>query len=203
MDPLDIRRTRPAVSNVETPLRETGSQTAGPFVHIGCFPNMLGIDGIYPEDLRSTVDVSGGQAIRIFGQIFEGNRIPCKDVMLETWQADRHGDFSRGIWQRAPTDLETGAFVFETIKPGAITQESGGTLAPSINVLVVARGINIGLHTRLYFPEDTALQAGDPHLALVPESRRSTLMATTAGNAGEYRFDIHLQGEAETVFFDI
>jgi len=208
MDPLDIRRTRPAESNIKEPLRETGSQTAGPYVHIGCLPNMLGIQGIYPSDLRSNAALQsskakGGQAIKITGQIFEGDRITCKDAMLEIWQADHQGDYANGIWSRSPTDLETGVFSFETIKPGAVADRNGKMLAPSINVWIVARGINIGLLTRLYFPEDEQLHVGDPHLTLVPANRRKTLIAAPIADAFTYRFDIHLQGDAETVFFDI
>ena len=203
MDPLDIRRTRPAESNVKKPYRETGSQTAGPYVHIGCFPNMVGIEGIYPSDLCANAEVGDGQAIQIKGQVFEGDQIPCKDAMLEIWQADHLGDYANGIWQRSPTDLETGEFLFQTIKPGAVTDHNGKLLAPSITIWIVARGINIGLLTRLYFPEDELWQANDPHLALVPTERQKTLMAIPIDKANAYRFDIHLQGKAETVFFDI
>ena len=203
MDPLDIRRTRPAESNAQQPLRESGSQTAGPYVHIGCFPNMVGVEGIYPEDLASNIEAKGGQAIQIAGQVFEGDRIACRDAMLEIWQADHQGDYASGIWRRSMTDLETGEFLFQAIKPGAVADQNGKLLAPSIMIWIVARGINIGLLTRLYFPEDERLQAEDPHLALVPIERRKTLIATATGDAGGYRFDIHLQGEAETVFFDI
>lgn len=202
MDPLDVRRTRPADSNAKAPLRETASQTAGPYVHIGCLPNMLGI-GVYPNDLRSNGEIAGGQAIRIVGQVFEGGGIACRDAMLEIWQADEDGDYANGIWRRAPTDPETGLFVVETIRPGTVIDGHGRTLAPSITVWIVARGINVGLLTRLYFPEDAPLHADDPHLSLVETGRRGTLLATPSGTSGEYRFDIHLQGDAETVFFDV
>lgn len=203
MDPLDVRRNRPAETNTKTPLRETGSQTAGPYVHIGCLPNFVGIQGIYPADLTSNGNQATGHPLRLTGQIFEGEGIICKDVMLEIWHADGQGDYTNGIWQRSPTDLETGLFTFETIKPGATLDSEGRTLAPFITLWIVARGINIGLVTRIYFANEEAANNADPHLALIEESRRKTLIATPTENENEYHLDIHLQGEAETVFFDI
>lgn len=201
MDPLDIRRNRPAETNASEPPRETASQTAGPYVHIGCLPNMVGIEGIYPEDLTDNPVKVTGEAIQISGRVYDGNNDICKDIMLEFWQADEQGDYINGIWRRAGTNLESGEYRIETVLPGTGTNEQGVKLAPFISVWIAARGINIGLQTRIYFPQFENANAQDPHLALVPPDRRKTIMAASIGQS-QYRFDVRLQGEAETVFFD-
>ena len=79
-------------------------------------------------------------------------------------------------------------------------------MAPHVNVWIVARGINIGLHTRMYFCDEAARNAKDPVLNIIePDIRRRTLIAQREmrGAGAVYIFDIHLQGERETVFFDI
>ncbi|MEM7291256.1 MAG: hypothetical protein AAF412_12955, partial [Pseudomonadota bacterium] len=81
MDSLEERRSRAARSNVNPPLRETGSQTAGPYVHIGCLPNMAGIEGVYPEDLKLNRQPQNTDRITIRGQVFEGNSTTCKDIL--------------------------------------------------------------------------------------------------------------------------
>lgn len=203
MEPLAIRRIRPAESNAKAPLRETASQTAGPYVHIGTLPNFVGIDGVFDQDLRSNYVPSEGQPIKIVGQVFEGDGIVCKDILLEFWHADSKGDFTNGIWLRSQSNLDTGVYSFETVKPGAISDDGGQIYAPFITVWIVARGINTGLLTRLYFGEDNNANDQDPYLKLVDDARRHTLIASPTGKDGEYHFDIHLQGENETVFFDV
>ena len=200
MDSLDIRRTRPAGTNLTTPLRETASQTAGPYVHIGCLPNSVGVTGIYSDDLTRNKPLADAP-IKISGKIFEGEGLVCKDMMLEFWQADERGSYENGIWQRTSTNLESGLFSIKTQMPGKIPTAEGFVLAPFISVWVTARGLNLGLLTRIYFPEHENVIAEDPHMALVPESRRGTLLAKPMD--GGYLFDIHLQGAAETVFFDV
>jgi protocatechuate 3,4-dioxygenase alpha subunit len=203
MDPLDTRRNRPAETNTKMPLRETGSQTAGPYVHIGCLPNMAGVAGVFGEDLTCNVTLDSDQTIILSGYVFDGDGQVCKDVMLEFWQADASGYYNHGIWHRAGTDLDTGQYHIETILPSAIADLDGQMLAPFINVWVVARGINLGLLTRIYFYENDALNAADPHLALVPNNRKQTLYATQTDPPNSYRFDVRLQGVNETVFFQI
>ena len=200
MDSLDIRRTRPAGTNLTTPLRETASQTAGPYVHIGCLPNSVGVTGIYSADLTRNKPLADAP-IKISGKIFEGEGLVCKDMMLEFWQADERGSYENGIWQRTSTNLESGLFSIKTQMPGKIPTAEGRVLAPFISVWVTARGLNLGLLTRIYFPEHESVITKDPHMALVPESRRGTLLAKSID--GGYLFDIHLQGAAETVFFDV
>jgi protocatechuate 3,4-dioxygenase, alpha subunit len=183
-------------------LPETASQTAGPYVHIGLAPRAAGFD-IFQNVLGGEIagsDVPGAR-ITVEGEVLDGTGAPVRDVLIETWQCDGEGRFPgpggafRG-WGRVVPDLDTGVFRFETVKPG----RTGGQ-APHLAVWLVARGINAGLHTRMYFPEDD--HAGDPVMSRIEaEARRATLIAEAAG-PGRYRFVIRLQGERETVFLDM
>jgi protocatechuate 3,4-dioxygenase alpha subunit len=142
-----------------------------------------------------------------------------RDAMLEIWQANANGRYNhpadrqnkpldpdfRG-WGRTGAHFESGLHSFDTIKPGAVSGRNGRTMAPHINVWIVSRGINIGLNTRLYFSDEEAANAKDPVLNLIEqEERRNTLIATRTLRDGKavYVFDIVLQGENETVFFDV
>ncbi|MEM1233974.1 MAG: protocatechuate 3,4-dioxygenase subunit alpha [Pseudomonadota bacterium] len=191
-------------------LAETASQTAGPYVHIGLAPNAAGFD-IYEKEAGAVIagpDVEG-ERIRVEGVVWDGNGEPVKDVLLEVWQADARGrhanadaleDGFRG-WGRIISDFDTGIWSFESIKPGAIGQG-----APYLSVWIVARGINIGLNTRMYFADEAAANATDPVLKLIADEQlKGTLIAPRRESAGVplYRFDIVLQGDGETVFFDI
>lgn len=199
-------------------LKETPSQTAGPYVHIGLAPGAAGFD-IYKQELGW--DIAGpnakGERVRIEGVVIDGTGSPVKDVLLEAWQANADGNYAhpegggdveqgfRG-WGRVITDFETGEWGFDTVKPGPTRGRNVGNQAPHINLWIVARGINIGLNTRLYFDDEAEANAADPVLNLVEwERRRATLIAKRTERDGEviYRFDIKLQGEDETVFFDI
>ena len=109
-------------------------------------------------------------------------------------------------WGRACSDFDTGVWSFETIKPGPVAGRHGIAMAPHVNLWIVARGINIGLNTRMYFDDEAQANAADPVLALVEwEVRRRTLVGKREQRDGKtvYRFDIHLQGDDETVFFDV
>lgn len=199
-------------------LKETPSQTAGPYVHIGLAPGAAGFE-IYKQELGW--DIAGpnasGERIRVEGQVIDGMGSPIKDVLLEAWQANANGIYAhpesegavedgfRG-WGRVITDFETGEWGFDTIKPGSVADGASGVMAPHISLWIVARGINVGLHTRLYFEDETEANAKDPVLNLIEwERRRATLFAKRGERDGKtvYRFDIKLQGEDETVFFDI
>ncbi|MEL6885917.1 MAG: protocatechuate 3,4-dioxygenase subunit alpha [Pseudomonadota bacterium] len=196
-------------------LKESPSQTAGPYVHIGCVPNFSGITGVYDIDLGSTLlrDGVNGERITVTGTVFDGTGTPLKDALIEVWQADANGRYPgndpRGAadpnftgWGRVATDYATGEWQIETIMPGAVPFPDGRVMAPHITLWIVARGINIGLQTRMYFP-DHPLNADDPWLTrLEHQNRVPTLIATRLGD-GEYRFDVHLQGPDETVFFDV
>lgn len=199
-------------------LKQTPSQTAGPYVHIGLAPGAAGFD-IYARELGW--DIAGpnalGERIRIEGLVIDGTGSPIKDVMLEAWQANAAGHYAhpesgdpveegfRG-WGRVITDFDTGAWGFDTVKPGAVPGRNGTVQAPHISLWIVARGINVGLHTRIYFADEAEANAADPVLNLIEwERRRPTLIAHRGDRDGKpiYRFDIRIQGEDETVFFDI
>lgn len=199
-------------------LRESASQTAGPYVHIGLAPGAAGFD-IYREELGQ--DIAGpnaaGERIRVEGLVIDGTGSPVKDVLLEIWQANSDGNYAhpegggpvedgfRG-WGRVITNFETGEWAFDTVKPGPTRGRNVGTQAPHLNFWLVARGINIGLNTRMYFDDETDANAKDPVLHLIEwENRRGTLIAKRSEKDGAvtYRFDIRLQGENETVFFDM
>ena len=197
-------------------LRESPSQTAGPYVHIGCTPNSTGLD-MYGGDLGTAMKTGPvqGQEITIKGAVFDGMAAPLRDAMIEIWQPDAAGLFpsaneTRGTadpnftgWGRSPGDMETGEFNFETVKPGPVPYPDGRMQAPHITAWVVARGINIGLHTRIYFDDEPEANAADPILTRIEhQARIPTLLARHQG-AALYRFDIHLQGPDETIFFDI
>jgi len=201
--------------------RESPSQTAGPYVHIGLTPNFSGIGGVYPHDLGSLpVDQAArGERIAIEGLVLDGAGTPLKDALLEIWQADAAGiypsaadprsgaDPSFNGWARSPTDMTTGLYRFETVKPGRVPFKDGRLMAPHITLWIVARGINMGLQTRVYFADEAAANAEDPVLARIEHRERvQTLIAQRADQQSDmplYRFDIRLQGPSETVFFDI
>ncbi|MDE1995003.1 MAG: protocatechuate 3,4-dioxygenase subunit alpha [Rhizobiaceae bacterium] len=197
-------------------LKETPSQTAGPYVHIGLTPNYSEIGGVYDADLGISMinDKTLGERITVKGRIFDGADALVKDAVVEIWQADYAGLYNspsemRGTadpnftgWGRCPTSAEDGFFSFETVKPGRVPFKDGRKMAPHITVWIVARGINIGLHTRMYFPEETEANAADPLLARIEHRQRvATLIASREGSV--YTFDVHLQGDKETVFLDI
>jgi protocatechuate 3,4-dioxygenase alpha subunit len=196
-------------------LKESPSQTAGPYVHIGLTPNFVGIGGVYAEDLGSTMvnERTRGERIALVVTVFDGAGAPLRDALVEVWQADAGGLYAspaetRGHadpdftgWGRCPADLESGACLFRTVKPGRVPCPDGRMMAPHISLWIVARGINLGLHTRVYFPDEEEANAVDPVLARIEHRARvATLIARREADA--YRFDVHLQGDNETVFFD-
>ena len=166
-----------------------------------------------------TNDKTQGQRIRLEGQVFDGLGLPLRDVLLEIWQADSNGVYPSQAdtqgktvdphfqgWGRTGANFETGFWHFETVKPGAVAGRKGSIQAPHIAVVLFARGINIGLHTRIYFEDEVDANANDPVLNSIEwATRRQTLIAKRTEVDGEivYRFDIRIQGEDETVFFDI
>ncbi|MCK1369443.1 protocatechuate 3,4-dioxygenase subunit alpha [Bradyrhizobium sp. 62] len=201
-------------------LKETASQTAGPYVHIGLIPAMAGFD-IFEKNFSNVLVTPNtqGERITLEGKVIDGSGTPLRDVLLEIWQANAAGRYNHSAdrstgaldeefrgWGRAGSDFESGLVTFETIKPGAIIDKTGRKGAPHINVWIVARGINIGLNTRLYFSDEEAANAADPVLNLIEQPvRRSTLIAKRSECAGKivYSFTINLQGPEETVFFDV
>lgn len=197
-------------------LKESASQTAGPYVHIGLTPNFCDIGGVFDEDLGISMvnDKTLGERITVTGYVYDGAGNELKDALIEIWQADSNGLYnspseSRGDadpnftgWGRKPMGVGSSQFVFETVKPGAVPFPDGRMQAPHICFWIVARGINLGLNTRMYFGDEPAANAQDPILQKVEHQVRvPTLIAK--GDKGVYEFNIHLQGEFETIFFDI
>jgi protocatechuate 3,4-dioxygenase, alpha subunit len=184
----------------------TPSQTVGPY-----FAMRLP----WPEGPFVVPENTEG-AITILGRLFDGvgNIIP--DGLIETWQADPDGRFAHPDDPRGPvpagykafrgfgrtqTELD-GSFKIVTLKPGPLPFGDGQTEAPHIDVSVFARGMLDRSVTRIYFPDEAAANEADPVLREVPAERRHTLIAAPAGE-GLLQFDIHMQGEEETVFFDL
>ncbi|KRQ94338.1 protocatechuate 3,4-dioxygenase [Bradyrhizobium jicamae] len=192
----------------------TPSQTVGPYFAYGLTPG-----GKYEWNDAFTNNLvtpdASGERIRVEGTVFDGDGVPVVDCMLEIWQADAQGRFSDPQDKRAlpnssfkgfgriGTDAK-GAYAFDTIKPGSLPDPDGKPQAPHIVLAVFARGMLLHLYSRIYFDGEAA-NAADPVLALVPAERRATLIATRQPGNGNavYRFDIHLQGDKETVFFDV
>lgn len=200
-------------------LKETASQTAGPYVHIGLAPKAAGFD-IFEKNFTNVLagPETQGERIRIEGRVIDGSGTPVRDVLIEIWQANAAGKYNhpadrqekpldrdfRG-WGRACSDFETGVYTVETVKPGSVMGRNGRPMAPHVNLWIVARGINIGLQTRLYFADEAEANGTDWVLARIPSAvRRKTLIARKeAGDMPRYVLDIRLQGENETVFFDL
>jgi protocatechuate 3,4-dioxygenase alpha subunit len=159
----------------------TPPQTVGPFFAIGL-----------PWDDGPTVVAPGSDgAIALRGTVYDGEGEPVPDALVETWQADPAPP-ARGFG-RCPTDAE-GRWEIVTRKPAA----AGGE-APHIAVAVFARGLLDRVPSRIYFGDEEQANAADPLLSGLEPDRRATLIA--AAEDGGYRFDIHLQGDHETVFF--
>lgn len=190
-------------------LHQTASQTVGPYFSLG----MPGGDNVLaPEGVE-------GERIRVEGRVVDGHGQHVEDSLLEIWQANaagryRHPDDTREElsldqaftgFARVLGDFDTGEFWFETIKPGLVPDPEGMPQAPHINLIIQARGMLNPLFTRIYFSDEQDANEKDFVLNMVPEDRRSTLVAQRHGD-GEpalYRFDIRLQGDDETVFFDV
>jgi len=175
-------------------LELTPSQTVGPFFAIG-LP--------WPEGPFVVGEDEPG-AFVISGVVLDGEGRPIPDAVVETWQADDRGAFGeregfRGF-ARVPTG-DSGTWAIRTVKPAPVPGPGGAPQAPHIDVSLFCRGLLHRCVTRIYFADETAANAADPILATVPADRRATLLARPTDDG--YRFDIHLQGDGETVFFDV
>jgi protocatechuate 3,4-dioxygenase, alpha subunit len=194
--------------------RITPSQTVGPYFKYGLTSNGdYDWNDAFAGNLI-TPDASG-ERIRVEGRVFDGKGQPVPDAMLEVWQADSQGRFADPQDKRAMPNAKfrgfgrcgtdaNGAYVFDTVKPGSVPDPDGKLQAPHILLAVFARGMLRHFYTRIYFADEAA-NASDPVLALVPADRRATLIAMReAGNGNAvYRLDLRLQGDGETVFFDV
>jgi protocatechuate 3,4-dioxygenase, alpha subunit len=190
-------------------LKESPSQTAGPYIHIGAMPAQAGLNLRTQEKVNVLTgpDIEG-ERIRIEGLIYDGSGALVRDAVVESWQADAKGLHNQSGffgWGRAACDFETGLWFIETIKPGRFAARNGKMQAPFITLAIFARGINIHLHTRLYFEDEADANHADPVLAMVDPAHRGTLIAKKDKRGSEtvYRLDIVLQGQGETVFFDM
>ncbi len=154
-----------------------------------------------------------GEPIRIEGRVFDGDGAFVEDALVEIWQADAAGEYvvSAGAgtakftgFGRAESDPTTGTYWFETIKPGRVPDPEGELQAPHVSVIVQARGMLRPVFTRLYFSDEMEANDADLILRMVPPERRSTLLASVARveDRKVYQFDVRLQGDEETVFFD-
>ncbi len=184
-------------------LYATGSQTVGPYLHIG-------LDWLVTRNIAGAR--ARGERIAIQGRLLDGDGVGVSDGMIEIWQANSHGKYAhpedkqkkpleRGFrgFGRVPTDAK-GAFRFTTIKPGGVPGPGGKPQAPHLVVSVFMRGLLKHLATRIYFPDEPDNER-DPILKLVPAARRSTLIARRK-SGGVLEWDVILQGKGETAFFD-
>jgi protocatechuate 3,4-dioxygenase alpha subunit len=188
---------------------QTPSQTIGPYFAYALTPRQYGYKFISLAGPQMVDESIQGERIRVVGQVLDGEGIPVSDAMIEAWQADAAGHYpdpSRKDGFTGFGRVGTGTdphnrYWFDTIKPGATADGE----APHINVMLFMRGLLSHLYTRIYFSDEDALNADDPVLGSVDETRRQTLIArrkdTPDGTV--FRFDIHMQGALETVFFDV
>lgn len=182
-------------------LEQTASQTVGPYFCIGFDNNVI-------TDIAVGAQ---GERIVIHGQVFDGAGAPVPDAVIETWQADANGRYPHpedpqaaqaqpgfhGFMRALVNDQ--GEFTLTTIKPGRVPGPGGREQAPHLSVNVLMRGLLKQAPTRLYFSDETTANAEDPVLALLPAARRATVIATQRA-PGAYRWELHMQGERETVF---
>jgi protocatechuate 3,4-dioxygenase, alpha subunit len=183
----------------------TPAQTVGPFFEFGL---------LRPPQPELVPPGTPG-SIRIEGTVFDGEGMPVPDAMLEVWQASPAGRYAHAEDGRSHLAIEQsftgfgrngtdagGTYWFRTVKPGIVPWVDGRPQAPHLNLSIFARGLVHRLVTRMYFPDEDAANAADPVLASLEDSTaRETLIATTGD--GVLRFDLHLQGEGETCFFQI
>lgn len=192
-------------------LIETPSQTAGPYVHIGCMPTYAGNAGAYDLEIGESPIAEGarGEIIEITGEVIDGTGWALRDAMLESWQPDAAGKFPGQAgadpkvtgFCRFAADAETGKFTLRTVKPGPVAARGGAMQAPHISLWVVARGINTGLQTRIYFEDED--NSGDPLLNRIEQRPRTETLIAKKTADGQYTFNVVLQGDKETVFLDI
>ncbi|WP_409330722.1 protocatechuate 3,4-dioxygenase subunit alpha [Trujillonella humicola] len=214
VDPLDVPADPPGPFQPRSgqrgsgfltgPLRlgTTPSATVGPYLAIGL---------TWPDGPWAAAEgTAGGFWIR--GRVLDGAGDVVPDALVETWQADPDGRFASpedprgaaaypGFRGHARAQTLTGEFAVFTLKPGPVPDGEGGMQAPHVDVSVFARGLLDRVVTRIYFADEAAANADDAVLRGLPADRRSTLLATPTDDG--YRFDVRLQGEAETVFFAV
>ena len=193
------------LKNYNKILDETPFQTAGPFLHIGCMPNRIKINNLYKNDLGEVPFKNKNEIemITVEGSVFDGNGIALEDVMLETWQCDENGQFfeDNGFARFIPDKL-TKKFKLFTVKPGQVKNLDSKNQSPHICLSISSRGLNMTLNTRIYFEGDDLIN--DPILSMI-KNNKGNIDSPVAKkiNKQVYAFDVLLQGDKETVFFDI
>jgi protocatechuate 3,4-dioxygenase, alpha subunit len=193
--------------------KQTPSQTVGPFFAFGLTAAQYG----YPFTSIAPADIADplvpGEHIEIAGQVIDGGGDPIPDAMIEIWQADSEGRYShpadprgsnqlfRGFGRCGTGTMPESRYAFRTIKPGSVD----GKQAPHVEIIVFMRGMLTHAYTRLYFSDEAEANSRDAVLDSVPAERRQTLIATREDTPATplYRFDIRMQGDDETVFFDL
>lgn len=194
-------------------LKQTPSQTVGPFFAFGLTAEQYR----YPFNAIAGSEVAdptvAGEHIEIVGRVIDGAGEAINDAMIEIWQADSEGRYAhpsdprgsnqlfRGFGRCGTGTMQDSRFMFRTVKPGSVD----GKQAPHVNVIVFMRGMLSHAYTRIYFPDEAEANSRDPILNSVPKDRRATLIAKREDTPAMplYRFDIHMQGDEETVFFEV
>lgn len=198
---------------MSTKLPQTPSQTVGPYFAYGLSGDQYGYGFAAVVQGDVAVPDTEGEHIRIEGRVLDGEGKAVNDALIEIWQADAQGRYAhpsdprpsnaafRGFGRFGTGTDPHNRFVFRTIKPGRVD----AVQAPHIAVIVTMRGMLNHVFTRLYFADEASANARDPVLQSVPPERRHTLIAAreTTPEGVLYRFDIRMQGDAETVFFDV
>lgn len=200
------------MSALQTNYGQTPSQTVGPYFAYGLTAAQYGYDFDQPFDDRVALDGARGERIRLVGRVIDGDGKAIFDAMVEICQPDGEGHYPtsvedarargfRGFGRMGTGTDAQNRFVFQTVKPGANAPGE----APFVGVIVTMRGLLLHAFTRIYFSDESKANAEDAVLAQVPADRRNTLIAQRSEEGGQvtYTFDIHMQGEKETVFFDV
>ncbi|HYF58964.1 MAG TPA: protocatechuate 3,4-dioxygenase subunit alpha [Burkholderiaceae bacterium] len=197
---------------MSAPFGQTPSQTVGPYFAYGLVPQQYGYEfrSLFGPDLAEPR--TPGEPIAIEGRVLDGRGEPIVDALVEIRHADARGRHPssraeveasgfRGYGRMGTGTLPGGLFSFRTIRPGAL----GDGSAPHVDMVVSMRGLLVHAFTRLWFDDLADANAADPVLATVPAERRGTLIARREARPGGvvYRFDVVMQGDAETVFFDL
>jgi len=197
-------------------MKQTPSQTVGPYFAFGLTAQQYHYPNSQVAGSQLVKNEVQGELIRITGQVFDGHGTVVDDAMIEIWQANAAGRFNHPLDNRADRTLDEGflgfgrcgtgtspdrSFNFDTVKPGAAQDGH----APFVTVVVFLRGLLSHAYTRIYFADEAIANQADPALNKVPAERRQSLIAQRkeTGTGVEYRFDIHMQGDKETVFFEV
>ena len=186
-------------------------------MHIGFLPKKVGINSSFSRELNNLIlsEKTKGTRIEISGKIYDGNNEVLKDALVEIWQVDANGNYQSRLtknnkydknfsnWGRTSCDFNTGLWKFNTIKPGTVQLNKSEILAPHIWLWIVARGINLGLYTCMYFSDENALNKLDRNLKKLTNNNNLQSLFAVNIEKYKYEFNIYLQGDKETIFFNV